>query len=123
MEPALLSLKRYADERHIAKQPWYIALRSAKSGLVTRKSSLPSHDCPIGSKVQLENIELRGRSPCEAEMRSKVIQTAETQARVRAAQMHLTVVTTVSALPLTVRCCDNYQSRSAAVALQGLHSD
>ena len=43
--------------------------------------------------------------------------------RVRVVQMHLNVVTTLSALPLTIRCCDDRQSYSAAVALQGLRTD
>ena len=123
MEPILFSFKHYPDERYIAKQPWYVALKSAKTGLVTRTDYLQSHDCRIASKYKLKSIDPCGRTPAEVEMWNKVIQTAETQARVRAAQMHLNVVTTLSALPLTVRCCDNYQSQSAAVARQGLHTD
>ena len=122
MEPILFSFKHYPDERYIAKQPWYVALKSAKTGLVTRTDYLQSHDCQTASKYKLKSIDPCGRTPAEVEMWNKVIQTAETQARVRAVQMHLNVVTTLSALPLTVRCCDNRQSHGAAVALLGLHT-
>ena len=110
MEPVQLSFKHYPDERYVAKQPWYVALKSAKTGLVPREDFLSIHGCPVGTTYKLNSIDPNSRTPVEAELWSKVAQTAETHARVRAVQVHLDVVAALSALLLTVRCCDIYQS-------------
>ncbi len=36
--------------------------------------------------------------------------------------MHVSNITIISALPLAIKCCDPFQPRSAAVALQGLNT-
>ena len=53
----------------------------------------------------------------------KVIDHAETQARFRAVQMHLCTITSLPALPVSIKCCDNSRSICAAAAHAGLHTD
>ena len=105
------------DERYIALQPWYIELKRAKADYA-RGRAPPAHFCPLKSSFKLKNIDPAGRTPLEVDEWNKVLETADKQARIRAVQMHLNVITTLSALLLTVKCCDNYRSSCAAVAQQ-----
>lgn len=106
-------IKHNPDERFIALQPWYAKLKKAKTGY-ERGQSLPAHDCPIRSNYKLTNIGQTARTPLEADEWNKIIQSAGQQAD---------VITTLSALPLAIKCCDNLLSSCAAVAQQGLHTD
>ena len=108
MDIEKFTFKHYEDERFIATQPWYIALKRAKSGQPTRLDITQCVDCPIRSKLKLQPIDPTSRTPAEAEAWIKAIDQAETQARVRAVQMHFNVITMLPALSLSINCCDNY---------------
>jgi hypothetical protein len=116
--------KHDPNERYIANLPWMIALQKAKNGL-----SGTSHDgtadthCLCRPTYKLHNIGAAERSSKESEVWSKVLKQAETQARVRAIQMHLNNITTLAALPLSIKCCDQFQSFNASAALKGLYTD
>ena len=111
-------------ERYIAQLPWKIAqMQRAKSGTQPRRDGSANSHCLCRSDTKLKCIDHADRSPIEQEMWQKVLDKSETSARVRAVQMHLNTITTLSALPLTIKCCDSFQSRSAAVALRDMHTD
>ena len=52
-----------------------------------------------------------------------MLDSAGAQARVRAAQMHFNNITTLAALPVSIKCCGNSQSFSASATLKGLYDD
>jgi len=82
MDTKICTSKHIPDERCIATQPWYIALKRAQSGQPTRiGNSAYVHVCPVKAKFNLENIDPAGRSPVEAEAWNKVIGQAGTQAQ------------------------------------------
>ena len=87
---------------------------------------MADNQCPRRPTYKLQSIGLDGRTPLEQEAWSKVLNDAETQARVRAVQMHLNNITSLHALPLTcgtAQCCKSFQSLSAAVVLKDLHTE
>ena len=122
MDPIYHYFPHIKDERYIALQPWYIAHKKRKADYA-RGRCLPAHDCPISSGFKLKSIDSAGRTPLEVDEWDNVVETADKQARVRAVQMHLNVITTLSALPLSAKCCENYRSPCAAAGQQGLHTD
>ena len=107
--------KHIHDERFIANQPWRIALaKNVKAGLIARDDGSADPRCICKSKYQLQPIDPANRSPKEVETWNEVLETAEKQARIRAVQMHLNVITTLNALPLSIKCCDRSQSLRSA---------
>ena len=116
--------KHDKDERCIATQPWRIALaKGIKHGQPVRADGSADSHCICRSKYTLKDIDQANRSPKEVEEWDEVLEHAEKQARIRAVQMHLNVITTLNALPLSIKCCDSSQSLRAAVALKGLHTE
>ena len=118
--------KHIQDERDISNLSWVKTLKKAKAGDLSCFDSLSNIQCPSRPTYKLKSIDHVGRTPLGHEAWSKVLNMAETHARVRAVQMHLNNVTSLHALPLTcgtAQCCKYYQSKSAAVALKDLHTD
>ena len=124
MEPSVRHFKLIKEERFIANLPWKIALaKNVKSGFKARNDGSADSHCICKSKYNLQSIDPANRSPKEVETWNEVLETAEKQARIRAVQMHLNVITGLNALPLSIKCCERSQSLRAAVALQGFHTD
>ena len=124
MEPAVFKFRLYPDERNIANLPWRVAQRKgAQSVQVTRLDGTADTHCFCGSRVKLPNIDPANRSPTERAECSKMVESAETQARLRAAQMHLNTITALPALPVSIKCCDDSRSVIAAATVDGLHTD
>ena len=118
------NFKDVPNERFIANQPWMIALKKrnyAQTG--TEADASADNHCLCRPPYKLNNIGAAERSPKESEEWKKILHQAETQARVRAVQMHLNTITTLAALPLSIKCCDKFQSFSASAALKGLYTD
>ena len=103
MDPDVIYIKSYHNERFIADQPWMIALKRRKAGLPSSTDAVADTICDNRSSYKLLCIDPSGRSPTENEAWNKVIDHAETQARVWAVQMHLACISTLSALPYSLR--------------------
>ena len=99
------------------------ALKRRKAGLPSSLDAIANTECIHRSSYKLKNIDLSDRSSLELDAWNQVCQRAETQARVRAVQMHLNCVTTLSALPLSLSCCERPPSLGATAALKGYHTD
>ena len=114
--------KHYEDERNIASLPWAKAHKRRKAGLITSLDYATVPTCDNRSSYKLRSIDRDGRSPVENEAWNKIIEHSATQARVRAVQMHLNSITTLSALPFSLRCCE--KSRLPAMsAARAPHTD
>jgi hypothetical protein len=85
--------------------------------------SIADTTCSNRLSYKLKSIDHNGRSSKDIEEWNKVIHHAETQARVRAVQVHLNCITTLSALPLTYSCCEIQRPLPAASAAAGFHTD
>ena len=124
MEPTIHHLKYDPNERFIGNLPWKIGqMKNAKSGLPPRVDGTADNHCLCKPKCKLKNIGLAERLPVEQEDWSKVIETVEKHARIRAVQMHMQNITNIPALTLPMCACDYVWSPGAAVALKGLHTD
>ena len=124
MEPPVHHFKLIKEERFIANLHWKIALaKNVKAGLKARDDGSADSHCICRSKYTIQSIDPANRSPKEVETWNEVLETAEKQSRIRAVQMHLNVITTLNALPLSIKCCDRSQSLRAAAALQGFHTE
>ena len=122
MEIEHCNFKDVPNERFIANQPWKIASRKrnyAQTG--TEANATADNHCLCRPPYKLNRIGAAGRSSKESEEWKKILHQAETHARVRAVQMHLNTTTTLAALPLSIKCCDKFQSFSASAALKGLY--
>jgi len=98
-------------------------LKRHKAGLPSSLDGVANSQCIHRSTHRLKDIDHVDRSPTERETWQKVLDHAETQARVRAVQMHINCITTLSALPLVLSCCGPSPSLSASAATQGYHTD
>ena len=124
MEPTIHHLKHDPNERFIGNLPWKIGqMKNAKSGLTPRVDGTADNHCLCRPKYKLKNIGLAERLPVEQEDWSKVIDTAEKHARIRAVQMHMQNITNIPALSLSICPCDYSRPVSASAALRGLHTD
>ena len=99
MDIDAIYIKSYKNERFIADLSWMIALKRRKAGIPSSIDAVVDSTCDNRSSFKLLSIDPHGRSTTEAEAWSKVLEHAETQARVRAVQMHLACISTLSALP------------------------
>ena len=79
--------------------------------------------CDNRPSYKLKSIVRNGRSAIEIDAWDKVLQHAETQARVRAVQMHLNCIITIAALPVSLSCCERRPVLTMSVAMHGLHTD
>ena len=123
MDIDVIYIKSYKNERFIADLPWMIALKRRKAGIPSSIDAVVDSTCDNRSSFKLLSIDPNGRSTTEAEAWSKVLEHAETQARVRAVQMHLACISTLSALPYSLRCCERRPLPALAASWQGLHTD
>ena len=123
MEIQYHNFKYYFEERNTANLPWMTALKRQKAGLPSSLDGVANTQCIHRSTYHLKDIDHADRSPLERETWQKVLQQADTQARVRAVQMHLNCITTLSALPLVLSCCGPSPSTSASAAPLGYHTD
>jgi len=95
MEPIFHQFKHDNDERYIANQPWRIArAKGIRHGQEVRTDGSADSHCICRSKYKLDNVDPTRRSPKEVEEWDGVLEHAEKQARLRAVQMHLNVITT-----------------------------
>ena len=114
--------KHDKEERNIASLPWVKAHQRRKAGLISSLDYATVPSCDNRSSYKLRSIDRDGRLPMETEKWNKILEHSATQARVRAVQMHLASITTLSALPFSPRCCE--RSRVAAIAAaRALHTD
>ena len=96
--------KHYPDEGFIANAPWKIAqMKSIKAGPTARGDGSADSHCLCRPKLKLQHIWYAERSPKEIDEWSKVLEHVEKQARIRAVQMHLNTMTTLNALPLSIK--------------------
>ncbi len=124
MEIERYNFKDVPNERFIANQPWMIALRKRNSAQTGAEANATADNhCLCRPTYKLNNIGAAERSSTDSEAWKKILHQAETQARVRAVQMHLNTVTTFAALPLSIKCCDKFQFFSASAALKGLYAE
>jgi len=123
MDIDMIYIKSYNQERYIANLPWAIALKKRKSGLPSSIETATESVCNNRSSYQLTSIDPVGRSPTEVEAWNKVLVHSEEQARIRAALMHLALVSALAALPAPLRCCERYPLPALSTALRGLHTD
>ena len=107
------TFKHQADERNISMLPWMIKLKRRKSGLV---DGVTTTTCSTRSNYKLQSICPTGRSSKDNEEWNKILVHSANQARVRAVQMHLNCITTLTALPLTFSCCEKHRPLPAAAA-------
>ena len=104
--------------------PWVKALRVRK-----RKASSPAGIdddktlCNNRLSYKLQSICPESRTPMETESWSKVLDHAEKQARLRAVQMHLSCVSTLTALPFALACCGCKPLSAAVAVLDGLTTE
>ena len=124
MDPDVIYIKSYHNERFIADQPWMIALKRRKAGLPSSIDAVADTICRNRTSYKLKSIDPSGRSSTETETWNKVLDHAETQARVRAVQMHLTCISTLDkALPYSLSCCERHPLPALSALWQGLHTD
>ena len=87
MGPTVHKFKLYPDERYIATMPWRVAQRkSAKPVQVTQLDGEADSNCICGSRAKLPNTDPANRSAMEPSERSKMLESSEAQARLRAAK-------------------------------------
>ena len=125
MEPIIYRFKHDPEERNIANLPWRIAQRKSARSVppsINRDGTADTH-CICGSRVSLPNIDPANRSPADRVEWSKMLESAETQARLRAVQMHFNTITTLPSLPVSIKCCEDGRSVIASATLDGLHTD
>ena len=101
-------------ERYTGDFPWRI---KQKSGI----DIATKNPCECTSKLQ--NIDPTLPSLQEQESRTKTLETAERNARIRAVQLHLQVVSDFPALPAILRCCATLPAMRASVKLHHLTTD
>ena len=123
MDPDIIYIKSYKEERYIANLPCVIALKRRNAGLKSSIDSVEITFCNNRSSYKLKSIGADGRSSIETEAWSKVLAHSETQARVRAVQMHMNCITTLTALPVSLRCCERRPMPALSAAFKGLHTD
>ena len=124
MEIQYFPLKHeHKSQNCVAHLQWRKAMTDIKAGRRPATTDMADTQCLCRPTYKLRNVDLAERTPLEMEAWTKVLDESETKARVRAIQMHLNVITTLPALPLTLQCCDSFQSSIAAAALRGLHTD
>ena len=113
------------SERDITNMPWVKALRERKRN-ASSPTALDLNDKPqCNNRVsyKLHSICPGSRSSMETESWSKVLDHAEKQARLRAVQMHLSCVSTLTALPFALACCGCKPLPAAVAVLDGLTTD
>ena len=71
----------------------------------------------------LKNIDLGRHTPTELESWNKLLEHSDKQARIRAVQMHLSCITTLAALPISLGCCQRTALPAAPAAVYGLTTD
>ena len=113
----------YPDERHIAELPWYKALKRRKAGVISSTDDVTSSHCSNRSSYRLKSIDRDGRTPTELESWNKLLEHSDKQARIRAVQMHLSCITTLAALPISLGCCERKALPAAPAAVYGLTTD
>ena len=123
MDIDIIYIKSYKDERNIANLPWVIAHKRRKAGLLSSIDVAVTTACNNRSSYKLVSIDRHGRSPKENDEWNKVLQHAEKQARVRAVQMHLSCITTISALPVTFMCCERRPMPAMSCWSADAHTD
>ena len=80
----IIHIKSYGKERVIDNLPWVIALKRRKAGLLSSIDAVVDSTCDSRSSYKLKSIDPSGRSAIETEAWNKVLEHADTQARVRA---------------------------------------
>ena len=87
------------EERFIANEPWYIALKKRKAGrLLPTNDAVTSPQCDNRFSYKLRSIGREDRSTMDNESWNKILAHSEKQARLRAVQLHLSCVATSAAL-------------------------
>ena len=117
-------LKWIQSERDITNMPWVKKLPGRK-----RKASSPTGIdddktlCNNRLSYKLRSICPQSRSSMETESWRKVLDHAEKQARLRAVQMHLSCVSTLTALPFALACCGCKPLPAASAVMDGLTTE
>ena len=84
------------------------------------------HDLELQQPFKLQaqkNIDRDRRTPTESESWNKLFEHSDKQARIRAVQMHLSCITTLAALPISLGCCERKALPAAPAAVYGLATD
>ena len=92
MDIDIVYIKPYPQERNIANSPLVIAHKRRKAGPLPSIDAVANTTCDNRPSYKLKSIARNGRSAIETDAWDKVLQHAETQARVRAVQMHLNCI-------------------------------
>ena len=113
----------YQSERSITNMPWYQALKQRKASAPTSIDKDDKTICNNRISYRLQSICPKGRTTMDNDSWMKVIDHSEKQARLRAVQMHLSCVSTITALPFALTCCGCKPLPAAAAVLDGLTTD
>ena len=102
----------YFGERDTSNLAWRI-----KNRAIPNDGSASSH-CLCRPRYRLKNVERTERSADEAEKWQRILDKAETDARIRAVQMHFENISRLHyALPTTISCSEPEQARRPTAAL------